>query len=296
MKIRAMRGGDQKGISFLSPSSGASLLGNTVKVSYANRSLLSDIRASKSVPEETIVLDSRLFDDLRLEGESEVEVEKVNERLPFCEEVELVYWVLDRVASGISMRSEDFRAFLDGRILKTGQKFVLPERGVTFRVERLRPTAASTQAARVGRKRPPRIEVRSGEEDRLFPARDKSTVLSSLASTEVPESVAEEKADTADNLLRRLAEVSRELDEIETLDLQRRIENLEGRMSSLTGTEGTAASETSTGLRDLPVVSGAPSKNLYVRLKEVVDRLESLSSRLEDLERRIETLAERKKR
>ncbi len=297
MKIRAMRGRDQKGLSFLSSSSGASLLGRTVMVSYEGRCLLSDLRPSKGVPEQTIVLDSRLFDDLHLENESEVEVEQVTEDLPFCKEIELVYWASDDVSRAISMRSEDLRPYLDGRILKTGQKFALPERGIRFRVERIRPTAASTQAARVGWKRPPRIEVRPGDEDLPAPVGDGNTVPSSLSSTGVLESVTERKADTTDNLLQRLAEVSRELDEIETLDLQRRIEALEGRMSSLAGTEGRAVSDAGTeGVQDLPVVSGAPSKNLYVRLKEVVDRLESLSSRLEDLERRIETLAERKKR
>lgn len=297
LKIRAMRGRDQKGLSFLSSSSGASLLGKTVMVSHEARCLLSDIRASKSVPEQTIVLDSRLFDDLQLEDESEVEVEQVTEALPFCEEIELVYWTLDGVARAILISSDDLRPYLDGRILKTGQEFALPEHDVRFRVERLHPIAASTQAARVGWKRPPRIEVSPGDEHRSSPARDRGTVPSSFPSTEAHESATDEKPDTKESLLQRLAEVSRELDEIETLDLQRRIESLEGRMSSVTGTEGRVVSDTGTdGVQELPVVSGAPSKNLYVRLKEVVDRLESLSSRLEDLERRIEALAERKNR
>ena len=85
---------------------------------------------SEKVPPGTVILDSRISDNLGIVEDSEVLFDSVSENLPPCTEIHLGVVSTrgldnEKVAHAMSKRIDDFREHLDGLILFEGQEFMI---------------------------------------------------------------------------------------------------------------------------------------------------------------------------
>ena len=165
MKLQAIRGRNQRGISFVSEES--NIPSGIVTISSADGSTLSVLRKYPSVPSDQIVLDKRYYDFLGLNEENEVAVEKSTESIPFCTEFTLQVSserMLDakEIIKVFSKKIEDLEPYLDGLILQSEKKYFLDELGVSIRPTSINPISESLDAAIVDWNRVMKVYLEAG--------------------------------------------------------------------------------------------------------------------------------------
>ncbi|MFX1331066.1 MAG: hypothetical protein ACFE9W_05900 [Promethearchaeota archaeon] len=151
MELEAIKGRKQRGISFVHPSVTTIA---TAQLSYGGVIVFSDIRTSERVASGSIVMDSRIFDELGCEEHSEVSLTAVPETIPDSNELSLLIYSLEglvntKAVDALSKRIEDLKDYLDGLIVRMGQRIDIAELSVGFVVERLNPIAEQFQASRI---------------------------------------------------------------------------------------------------------------------------------------------------
>ncbi|MFW9888163.1 MAG: hypothetical protein ACFFER_08280 [Candidatus Thorarchaeota archaeon] len=151
MDVEAIKGRSQKGISFVHPSMTTI---TTAKLSYGGVIVFSDIRTSERVASGSIVMDSRIFNELGCEEHSEVSLTAVSETIPDSNELSLLINSLEGLEStkavdALSKRIEDLKDYLDGLIVRMGQRIDIAELGVGLVVDNLNPIAEKLQASRI---------------------------------------------------------------------------------------------------------------------------------------------------
>jgi hypothetical protein len=150
--LKAKQGRSQKGLCFVSEAS--SIEDGVYQLSYNGRALLTDIRATSSVPDGLAVLDSRIFSWLSCEDEADISLLKIESNLPTCTNIRLTLSStrdLDNrtIADAISKRVNDLHDDFDGLILQIGQTFQIDRLGIRFTVQSLDPMDSDNQAARI---------------------------------------------------------------------------------------------------------------------------------------------------
>jgi hypothetical protein len=113
-----------------------------------------DVRTSENVPPGTIILDSRISDNLGIPEESELSLDSISEDLPLCNEIHLGVVSTrgldnEKVARAMSKRIDDFREHLDGLILYEGQEFMINDFGINLHILSLDPKDNRTNAAQI---------------------------------------------------------------------------------------------------------------------------------------------------
>ncbi|MHA1936006.1 MAG: hypothetical protein ACW97A_12045 [Candidatus Thorarchaeota archaeon] len=162
MRAKVIRGRNQRGISFTSQSSDDKH--NVVAISFGEKNVFTDVRFSSKVPNGSLILDSRLFDELGCDSESEVEITSIDDEIPRCGKITLAVGSTeeidaDKIATAISKRVEEFEEHLDGLILKTEQVVRIPELKLLLVVKDLEPRHALLKVARVSWKHLLKIQL-----------------------------------------------------------------------------------------------------------------------------------------
>ena len=153
MKLKAVRGKNQFGYSFVSDSKLA-LSSDTVAISHGTRIVYTILRVSQNVPLEDIIIDYRLFDELECNDKAEVEIRPISENIPMCGTITLslastIGLDNEKVAEAVSKRIEDLKPHLDGLILREGQTIQLTDLKLKFIVTDLDPSADFDRTARI---------------------------------------------------------------------------------------------------------------------------------------------------
>lgn len=151
LKLRAKRGRNQQGLSFVSTHTFDSS-SSTCEISCNSKSIYSDIRESAKIPEGIIILDARVFD--MLQCNDEVTITLLSDKIPTCTEINLDITSqrdlhTHTVAQAISKRIDDFQEHFEGLILQKGQEFTISDLGITFVVRSLSPTDPVSNGARI---------------------------------------------------------------------------------------------------------------------------------------------------
>jgi len=153
VNLKAKQGRNQKGFCFVSEEQ-STINEGVYKITSNGKSLLADIRASASVPDDMIILDQRIFRWLACSEGEELALEKIASKIPSSTEIRLLLSStrdLDNrtIADAISKRVNDLHGDFDGLILQHGQSFQIDRLGIRFNVKSLSPMDSSTQAARI---------------------------------------------------------------------------------------------------------------------------------------------------
>jgi hypothetical protein len=151
LELEAIKGRRQRGISFVHPSVTAIA---TAELSYGGVIVFSDIRTSERVASGSIVMDSRIFNELGCEEHSEVSLTAVPETIPDSNELALLIDSLGgfentKAVDALSKRIEDLREHLDGLIVRMRQRIDVAELGIGLIVDNLNPIAEQLQASRI---------------------------------------------------------------------------------------------------------------------------------------------------
>ncbi|MHA2360338.1 MAG: hypothetical protein ACXAB6_00200 [Candidatus Thorarchaeota archaeon] len=162
MRAKVIRGRNQRGISCMSQSSDDKH--NVVAISFGEKKVFTDVRFSAKVPNGGLILDSRLFDELGCENDSEVEIIEIDNEIPRCGKITLSVGSTekidaDKIATAISKRVEEFEEHLDGLILKTEQVVRIPELKLLLIVKDLEPRHSLLEVARVSWKHLLKIQL-----------------------------------------------------------------------------------------------------------------------------------------
>lgn len=152
MKLQAVRGRNQRGISFVSAA--IDLPDGPALLSHEKSSVLTTIKKNERIPAENLIIDKRQFDVLNLDQKTEVLVESIDEELPICTELVLSISSrrsldADRIIRAFSQKIEDLEPYLDGLILEKGRAIYLEELGVLIKPSMLNPSSEHFNAARV---------------------------------------------------------------------------------------------------------------------------------------------------
>ncbi len=163
MDLKAKQGRNQKGLCFVSDQEGI-IEDGLYQISYEGISILVDIRVSSNVPEDMIILDRRIFNEISCEENSVLQLEKISSDIPTCTEIRLSLTStrnLDnrKVADAISKRVNDLIDDFDGLILTVGQSFQIDRLGIKFSVKLLDPVNNMHNAARISWKRLEKIHL-----------------------------------------------------------------------------------------------------------------------------------------
>jgi len=127
---------------------------STAQLSYEGVIVFTDIRTSERVASGSIVIDSRIFNELGCEEHSEVSLTAVPEAIPNSNELTLLVNSLEglentKVVDALSGRVEDFKDYLDGLIVRMGQRIDIAELGIGLIVDNSKPTAEKLQVSRI---------------------------------------------------------------------------------------------------------------------------------------------------
>ena len=247
MKLKAVRGGNQRGISFASSDN---ILSKTAAISCGTHRVYSDLRGSEKVDEETIVIDSRLFDDLECTEGDMVTLSSVEESIPNAKE--LLMEVTSQSAEShksvtdtLSEEIGDVKDELDGLIVQIGLKLQIPPRSVTLQIVEVTPLSSKTNIARLSWKELGKIRLRAFEEK------------------EQPEPPDQPELSDIDDILDRL------------LVLEDRCDLLLDTKRNLSGSERK---------------DSISLEHVEKRLNESLFRLESIFARISDIEKRLDKL------
>ena len=162
MKLKAIRGGNQRGISF---TSSENTLSKIASISCGTHRVYSDLRGSDKVDEETIVIDSRLFDDLECTEGDTVHLSSVDESIPNVRNI-LVEVTSHSEKSHQTATDElsdeigDIKDELDGLILQIGLKFEIPSRSIILEVVEVIPQSKKAKVARLSWKELDKIRLK----------------------------------------------------------------------------------------------------------------------------------------
>ncbi|MFW9908086.1 MAG: hypothetical protein ACFFEF_05885 [Candidatus Thorarchaeota archaeon] len=164
MQLKAIRGRNQRGLSFLATGSG--LVDKTVRITLGSNSILTRIRDSPKVPSDLIVIDSRLYDSLGAKAGAEVEVAVVNSKIPSCTELTLVVSAkqdIDTkdVVKDLSNRIEILEEHIDGLILRCRQIIRIPPLGISVKVRDIHPVSSDLGVAILDWKRNTKIYLQA---------------------------------------------------------------------------------------------------------------------------------------
>ncbi|TFG10540.1 hypothetical protein EU538_01585 [Candidatus Thorarchaeota archaeon] len=159
VELRAIRGRDQRGISFVSPGDWNE--SNKIAVlSLPRRTVYSDIRLTDRAPSGHIVIDAKLYDSLSCSNEEIVSVIPKDIEPRACKELTIEVRSLagienERVRDAIAERIEDLRPHLDGLIVAEGQQIEL--HGLSLRLTIVTVSLLESEE-RIGRISWPRLE------------------------------------------------------------------------------------------------------------------------------------------
>jgi hypothetical protein len=150
--MKAKQGRNQKGLCFVSENS--SIENGVYQISFKGRSLLSDVRTSNSVPNDIVVLDTRVFRWLSCNEDDDIDLQKITVVIPTCSNIRLTLSStrdLDnrKIADAISKRVNDLHDDFDGLILQVGQSFQIDRLGIRFTIQSLDPIDSDNKAARI---------------------------------------------------------------------------------------------------------------------------------------------------
>ena len=153
MKLKAVRGRNQFGYSFVSDSK-LVLDSDTFMIQYGHQVVYSILRASENVPTDTVVIDYRLFDELGCDENIELDIKPIDENIPMCGNITLALASLinldnEKVAEAVSKRIEDLKPHLDGLIVREGQIIQIPELKIKFIITNIEPSADFDRTARI---------------------------------------------------------------------------------------------------------------------------------------------------
>jgi len=171
MKFQAIRGRNQRGISFVSEDSDVPL--GIVRISSNQESTLSVLKKFQRVPPMKVVLDKRYYDILRLNDDIDVTLEQYDEKIPYCTEFSLQVSserMLDakEIVQVFSKKIEDLEPYLDGLILQIGKGFLFEELGVTITPTSLKPVSRTNDAAIVDWKKVLKVYLEAGSKSSNF--------------------------------------------------------------------------------------------------------------------------------
>ena len=152
LKLKAICGKNQRGFSFVAPQ-GESFT-DPVQLVLGTKTILTRIRESPKVPQDLIIIDKRLYQSLRAEAGTEVEIVSLDFEIPYCDEMTLVVSAkrdvdVKEVVRALSDRIEDMESHLDGLLLTEGQKLDLDSLGISITVNDLSPRSEKLGAALV---------------------------------------------------------------------------------------------------------------------------------------------------
>jgi hypothetical protein len=151
LELEAVKGRNQRGISFVHPSV---TVVRTALLSYQGVEVYTDIRASEQVASGSIIIDSRIYDELACEAHCEISLTAVPEEIPDCNELTLLVDSLkglenQRVVDEVTRQVEDLQEHLDGRIVKIGQRIEVANLGLRLVIDESKPIAKGLQASRI---------------------------------------------------------------------------------------------------------------------------------------------------
>jgi hypothetical protein len=123
-------------------------------LSYQGVEVYTDIRTSEQVDSGSLIIDSRIFDELACEQHSEISFTAVPEDIPECNELVLLVDSLKgldnkKVVDDVSKQVEDLKEHLDGLIVKLGQRIDVASLGLRLFVDKSKPLAEGLQASRI---------------------------------------------------------------------------------------------------------------------------------------------------
>lgn len=126
----------------------------TAKLRYQGREVYADIRTSERVDSGSIIIDSRIFDELACKAQCEIILAAFPEEIPNCNEISLLVDFLDgaenaKALDTFSNRIEDLKDYLDGLILKVGQRIEIINLGLRLVVDDMKPFDPNLQISRV---------------------------------------------------------------------------------------------------------------------------------------------------
>ncbi|MFW9919849.1 MAG: VWA domain-containing protein [Candidatus Thorarchaeota archaeon] len=164
MKLQAIRGRNQRGISYVSDN--LDMPTGTVKLIAEKASVFATLKKNDRVLEEQIILDKRHFDFLDLKSDDLIAIERVKDDIPICTELVLSISskrALDasRIVEALSQKIEDLEAYIDGLILETDKTFYLEELGVAVTPSAMVPLSNDLNAARVAWRKVMKIYLRA---------------------------------------------------------------------------------------------------------------------------------------
>ena len=150
LKLRVRKGRNQQGLCFVSSDKRSGIF----RMRFNGKTAYVDVRISEKVPPGTVILDSRISDNLGIVEDSEVLFDSVSENLPPCTEIHLGVVSTrgldnEKVAHAMSKRIDDFREHLDGLILFEGQEFMIIDFGINLQILSLDPKDTRTNAAQI---------------------------------------------------------------------------------------------------------------------------------------------------
>ncbi|MFW9802084.1 MAG: hypothetical protein ACFFFC_05505 [Candidatus Thorarchaeota archaeon] len=151
MELDAIEGRSQRGISFVHPSVTTI---STAQLSYEGVTVFTDIRTSERIASGSIVIDSRIFNELGCEEHNEVTLTAVPEVIPDSSELTLLVDSLEglentKAVDALSRRIDDLKDHLDGLIVRMGQRIDITELGIGLIVDDSKPVAEQLQASRI---------------------------------------------------------------------------------------------------------------------------------------------------
>ncbi len=157
--MQAIRGKDQRGISFVRPEDWLSD-DKVASISCQGRTVYTDIRTAQAVPLGHIVIDSKLYDSLSCSGKDGVEVIPESIAPSVCKTLTIEVQSLAgigsrRVKEAVSERIRDFGPHLDDLLVTEGQQLNLQSLNLRLTVLGL---SLFDSRGTIGRIRWPRLE------------------------------------------------------------------------------------------------------------------------------------------
>jgi hypothetical protein len=166
LKFKAIRGGNQRGISFTLSDNAIS---ETASITCKTQRVYSDLRGSDKVDAESIVIDARIFDTLGCIEGDEVILSAVSEKVPHVQELLMEVTSLNddshaTVTDSLSNEIGDIKEDLDGLIIHIGSKIQILSRNIGLQVIEASPLSSKTRIARLSWKELGKIRLRALEE------------------------------------------------------------------------------------------------------------------------------------
>ena len=153
MILKVKQGRNQEGLCFVSPETPEFELG-VYDIHYDSCHHLVEVRLSKQVPSDLIVMDERIYNMLGCSDGSEVSLDFVNDVIPICSKLSMSVSSVkeldnQRVADAISKRVNDLRDDFNGLIFQIGQDLLIDRLGLRFKVLSMTPMNTDYSSSRI---------------------------------------------------------------------------------------------------------------------------------------------------